>query len=57
MQSLNVPVVLMEDKSWHIMRFAGEESVTRGRTCMVTSEGNSSNTEGFGALCRVEAER
>lgn len=53
----SVPASLMEDRSWHIIRFAGEESVTRGRSCMLTREGNSSSTEGLTALWWTEAER
>lgn len=45
----------MEDKSWPIMRLAGE-SVTRGNTCTAMRVGKSSSTESFSALWWKEAQ-
>lgn len=45
-----LPLLRMEDNSWPIMRLAGEGSVTRGSTCMVTREGKSLNTDALTAL-------
>ena len=48
--SLDLPLLLMEDNNRPIIRFAGEESMTLGSTCMVTKEGKSSSTESVTAL-------